>query len=57
MAELIRRYPIKRQNVVSHIRKATQGAINLLEAYLAERGELLRDKGPIVPVSAAAPPA
>ena len=29
VAELIRRYPIKSRNVVSHIRKATQGAVAL----------------------------
>ena len=29
VAELIRRYPIKSRNVISHIRKATQGAIAL----------------------------
>ena len=29
VAELIRRYPIKSRNVISHIRKATQGAITL----------------------------
>ena len=33
VAELIRRYPIKSQNVVSHIRKATQGAINLQNCH------------------------
>ena len=29
VAELIRRYPIKSQNVIAHIRKATQGPVNL----------------------------
>jgi predicted glutamine amidotransferase len=29
VAELIRRYPIKSRNVISHIRKATQGAVAL----------------------------
>ncbi|MEO8248210.1 MAG: class II glutamine amidotransferase, partial [Burkholderiales bacterium] len=29
VAELIRRYPIKSKNVISHIRKATQGVISL----------------------------
>ena len=29
MAELIRRYPIKSRNVISHIRKATVGAVTL----------------------------
>lgn len=29
VAELIRRYPIKSRNVISHIRKATQGAVTL----------------------------
>jgi glutamine amidotransferase len=29
VAELIRRYPIKSQNVIAHIRKATQGAVSL----------------------------
>ena len=29
VAELIRRYPIKSRNVIAHIRKATQGAVNL----------------------------
>ncbi len=29
MAELIRNYPIKSRNVISHIRKATQGAVAL----------------------------
>jgi hypothetical protein len=31
VAELIRRYPIKSQNVIAHIRKATQGAVNAAE--------------------------
>ncbi|CAM5219024.1 hypothetical protein CDEF62S_04432 [Castellaniella defragrans] len=29
MAELIKRYPIKSRNVIAHIRKATQGALEL----------------------------
>ncbi len=29
VADLIRRYPIKSRNVISHIRKATQGAVAL----------------------------
>jgi predicted glutamine amidotransferase len=29
VAELIRRYPIKSQNVIAHIRKATQGEVAL----------------------------
>ncbi|WP_198972067.1 class II glutamine amidotransferase [Xylophilus sp. ASV27] len=29
IAELIRRYPIKSRHVIAHIRKATQGAVNL----------------------------
>ena len=29
IAELIRNYPIKSRNVIAHIRKATQGKINL----------------------------
>lgn len=29
VADLIRRYPIKSTNVIAHIRKATQGAVNL----------------------------
>ncbi len=29
VAELIRRYPVKSRNVISHIRKATQGAVTL----------------------------
>jgi len=29
VADLIRRYPIKSQNVIAHIRKATQGAVSL----------------------------
>ena len=29
VAELIRRYPIKSRNVISHIRKATVGAVTL----------------------------
>ena len=29
VAELIRRYPIKSQNVIAHIRKATQGVVSL----------------------------
>ncbi len=31
VAELIRRYPIKSRNVIAHIRKATQGAVNAAE--------------------------
>ena len=33
MAELIRRYPIKSRNVIAHIRKATQGAVNLQNCH------------------------
>ena len=33
VAELIRRYPIKSSNVVAHIRKATQGEINLQNCH------------------------
>ncbi|MCZ2498955.1 class II glutamine amidotransferase [Xylophilus sp. Kf1] len=33
VAELIRRYPIKSRNVVAHIRKATQGAVNLQNCH------------------------
>ena len=33
VAELIRRYPIKSENVVAHIRKATQGAVNLQNCH------------------------
>ncbi|WPB57227.1 class II glutamine amidotransferase [Xylophilus sp. GOD-11R] len=33
IAELIRRYPIKSRNVVAHIRKATQGAVNLQNCH------------------------
>ena len=29
VAELIRKYPIKSRNVISHIRKATQGVVSL----------------------------
>jgi glutamine amidotransferase len=29
VAELIKRYPIKSENVIAHIRKATQGEVNL----------------------------
>jgi len=33
VAELIRRYPIKSRHVIAHIRKATQGAINLQNCH------------------------
>lgn len=33
VAELIRRYPIKSRNVVAHIRKATQGQVNLQNCH------------------------
>ena len=33
VAELIRRYPIKSQNVIAHIRKATQGSVNLQNCH------------------------
>ena len=33
MAELIRRYPIKSENVIAHIRKATQGVVNLQNCH------------------------
>jgi len=33
VAELIRRYPIKSRNVIAHIRKATQGAVNLQNCH------------------------
>jgi predicted glutamine amidotransferase len=33
VAELIRRYPIKSHNVVAHIRKATQGVVNLQNCH------------------------
>ena len=33
IAELIRNYPIKSRNVIAHIRKATQGKINLENSH------------------------
>ncbi|QEA12931.1 class II glutamine amidotransferase [Comamonas flocculans] len=33
VAELIRRYPIKSRNVIAHIRKATQGEVNLANCH------------------------
>ncbi|MDN4591311.1 class II glutamine amidotransferase [Xenophilus aerolatus] len=33
VAELIRRYPIKSRNVIAHIRKATQGEVNLQNCH------------------------
>lgn len=33
IAQLIRRYPIKSSNVIAHIRKATQGAVNLQNCH------------------------
>lgn len=33
VAELIRHYPIKSKNVIAHIRKATQGAVNLQNCH------------------------
>ena len=33
VAELIRRYPIKSKNVIAHIRKATQGVVNLQNCH------------------------
>lgn len=33
IAELIRKYPIKSRNVIAHIRKATQGAVNLQNCH------------------------
>ena len=33
MAELIRRYPIQSRNVIAHIRKATQGEVNLQNCH------------------------
>ncbi|MFY3385835.1 class II glutamine amidotransferase [Paracidovorax sp. MALMAid1276] len=33
IAELIRRYPIKSRNVIAHIRKATQGVVNLQNCH------------------------
>jgi len=33
VAELVRRYPIKSENVIAHIRKATQGTVNLANAH------------------------
>ena len=33
VADLIRRYPIKSRNVIAHIRKATQGAVNLQNCH------------------------
>ncbi len=33
VAELIRRYPIRSRNVIAHIRKATQGAVNLQNCH------------------------
>jgi predicted glutamine amidotransferase len=33
VAELIRRYPIRSRNVISHIRKATQGEVNLQNCH------------------------
>jgi len=33
VAELIRKYPIKSRNVIAHIRKATQGAVNLQNCH------------------------
>jgi len=33
IAQLIRRYPIKSRNVIAHIRKATQGAVNLQNCH------------------------
>ena len=33
VAQLIRRYPIKSRHVIAHIRKATQGAVNLQNCH------------------------
>jgi len=33
VADLIRKYPIKSRNVIAHIRKATQGAVNLQNCH------------------------
>lgn len=33
VADLVRRYPIKSENVIAHIRKATQGEINLANTH------------------------
>ena len=33
IAELVRNYPIKSRNVIAHIRKATQGKINLENSH------------------------
>ncbi len=37
IAELVRRYPIKSRNVVAHIRKATQGSVNLENTHPFQR--------------------
>ncbi|MBS1212474.1 MAG: glutamine amidotransferase class-II [Proteobacteria bacterium] len=37
VAELVRRYPIRSTNVISHIRKATQGAISLENCHPFQR--------------------
>ncbi len=37
VAELVRRYPIKSKNVVAHIRKATQGSVNLENTHPFQR--------------------
>ncbi|VEB43817.1 glucosamine--fructose-6-phosphate aminotransferase [Chromobacterium violaceum] len=33
VADLVRRYPIKSENVIAHIRKATQGEVNLANTH------------------------
>ena len=37
VAELVQRYPIKSKNVISHIRKATQGIVNLANTHPFQR--------------------
>ncbi len=37
VAELVQRYPIKSTNVIAHIRKATQGAVNLANTHPFQR--------------------
>ena len=37
LAELVKRYPIKSENVIAHIRKATQGAVSLENTHPFQR--------------------
>jgi len=37
VAELVQRYPIKSKNVIAHIRKATQGVVNLANTHPFQR--------------------